>query len=190
MHRLLPALVMSGALVAGTAVVAQSPTQAQQPPQTQAVQPPAGDPKVASPADADFVKNAWLGGKAEVELAEEGRAHAENDAVEDFAEELERVHRDANAQLHMIADRLDVELPEDLTAEHKATELRLHKLNGAEFDRAFLDQMVKNHEAAIVLFTKGSQGSNITVRTFAESKLAAIRDHLKRAQTLRASIGQ
>lgn len=152
-------------------------------------QPPAqpGQPTVGPLSDAEFVKQAWNGGRLEVELAEVARVHAENDAIEELAMHLERDHRDANAQLHMIADRLDIELP-PLPKEHDELENKFEKLTGAAFDRAFLDQIIQSHEKSIALFTQGTKVQNVTLRTFAEATLPKIREHLKRAQDLRGTV--
>lgn len=182
MSSVIVAIAASGAVAIGslTAVDRQS-TAAQ-------TRPPADQVKgQGTAADAEFIQKAWQAGKSEVELAEVARAHAENDAIEDLAAMIEKDHRDANAQLHMIADRLDVKLP-DRTAEQEATEDRLETLRGAAFDREWVAQMIKDHEAGIELFTKAStSATEATVKTFAGSKLPALKEHLKRLQALKTA---
>jgi putative membrane protein len=151
---------------------------------------PKQDQKMAMPSqgaltDAEFMKQATLGGKLEVDLAQMAKTKSSNDKLKKAAEAIEKDHTDANAELRMLADRADVALP-GLTDEQKATKDRFQKLEGAEFDRAWIDQMIKDHEAAIDLFTRGTKATDVTVRTFAESKLPALKNHLQMVKDLQA----
>jgi putative membrane protein len=71
-----------------------------------------------------------------------------------------------------------------LQPEHRATYERLDKLTGAQFDRAWADQIIKSHQAGIELYTKATKLEDENVRTFAAQTLPALRDHLKRAQEI------
>jgi putative membrane protein len=157
--------------------------------QTQTSMPKQGEkmtmPSQGALSDADFMKQATLGGKLEVDLAQMAKTKSDNDKLKKAAEAIEKDHTDANAELRMIADRADVALP-GLTDEQKATKDRFQTLSGAEFDRAWIDQMIKDHEAAIDLFTKGTKATDVTVRTFAESKLPALKNHLQMVKDLQA----
>ena len=156
--------------------------------QTQTMTPKQGE-KMTMPqgalSDADFMKQATLGGKLEVDLAQMAKTKSSNDKLKKAAEAIEKDHTDANAELRMLADRADVALP-GLTDEQKATKDRFQALSGAEFDRAWIDQMIKDHEAAIDLFTKGTKATDVSVRTFAESKLPALKSHLQMVKDLQA----
>jgi putative membrane protein len=71
-----------------------------------------------------------------------------------------------------------------LEPEHRAIYERLDKLSGAQFDRAWADQIIKSHQAGIELFTKATKFADEGVKTFAEQTLPALREHLKRAQEI------
>ena len=56
---------------------------------------------------------------------------------------------------------------------------------------AWIAQTIKDHEAAIALFTRAaSSATDVTVRTLAESKLPALKEHLTRAQALKSEARQ
>ena len=74
--------------------------------------------------------------------------------------------------------------PLPLQPEHRATYERLDKLSGAAFDRAWADQLIKNHQASIEAFTKATTFSDAGVKTFAEQTLPTLREHLKRLQEI------
>src|ERR687892_1286125 len=63
-----------------------------------------------SAAEQEFVQKAVKGNKMESELAEMAKGKAENDAVEDFAQMLERDHEKALEELRAIADKGDIKI--------------------------------------------------------------------------------
>ena len=68
---------------------------------------------------------------------------------------------------------------------------RLAALSGAAFDRAYIDDMVKDHKADIALFEKASRASGDSpLKKFAADKLPTLREHLKMAEEAQASLGK
>ena len=65
---------------------------------------------------------------------------------------------------------------------------RLSSMRGAEFDRAFADEMVRGHRDAIDTVTRErDQVRNSRVRDLIDKTLPVLRDHLSRAQQLTRS---
>jgi len=60
----------------------------------------------------------------------------------------------------------------------------LGKKTGAEFDKAYLEMMVKDHEEAVELFTDASDNKNQTIKTFAADNLPMLQMHLDKAKEL------
>ena len=179
--------IFSFVVLTATPAVVTAQTPPPPPTQTTAQQPPA-TAKTALPAlsDADFVKQAAQAEEGEIDLAELARKNSSNDRIKEFAAKLDKEHRAAQAQLRMLADREDIDLP-DTTTEQNSTEVRLKGLTGAAFDRAWLEEIIKSHERAVELYTQGTSCGNMTLRTYAETKLPAIKEHLKEAKALRGN---
>ena len=103
-----------------------------------------GQAKLAS-ADRDFVLTAAKGGMAEVALGELAGMNAKNDAVKRFGQRMVADHGKANQALADLAQEKGVELPKDVDRAHKGVQDRLAKLQGDAFDRAYVEEMVKDH---------------------------------------------
>ena len=66
----------------------------------------------------------------------------------------------------------------------------LRGLSGAEFDRMYVEHMVKDHEKDIKEFEKeSSKGEDSDVKSFAEQTLPKLREHLQTAQGLVQATG-
>ena len=62
---------------------------------------------------------------------------------------------------------------------------RLAQLTGADFDRQFMRQMVKDHKEAVSLFESQSKnGRDEDLKALAGKMLPTLRDHLKMAQEM------
>ena len=59
----------------------------------------------------------------------------------------------------------------------------MQQLSGAEFDQAYMDEMVKDHEKDIAAFEQQAQaGQDPELRAFAEEALPTLREHLELAE--------
>ncbi len=134
-------------------------------------------------ADNTFVTKAAQGGMAEVELGKLAQQRASNEAVKDFGKRMETDHSKANEQLKTIAVNKGITVPTTLNAKDQATMDKLSKLNGAAFDRAYMEDMVKDHRMDIAEFQKeANSGDDRDVKAFASTTLPTLQDHLKVAE--------
>jgi hypothetical protein len=77
----------------------------------------------------------------------------------------------------------------DVPPEHQALRQKLEKMNGAAFDRAYVDEMVKSHEKGVAEFERAAQSTtNTQLRGFVEKTLPVLRQHLEMAQQLRKEV--
>lgn len=182
MFKAIPLFILAAAIPVG----AQQAQQTAPPPTPPAPQTAQATKTTPAIADADFLQQAALGGKIEVDLAQIAQTRSKNDKVKAIAKKIEADHTEANAQLTMLADRKDVALP-GLTEEQKSSKEKFRTMSDAEFDKAWLAQMVTDHEKAIELFTKALSATDPTIRTFAEGKLPALKEHLKQVKELAGS---
>jgi putative membrane protein len=64
-----------------------------------------------------------------------------------------------------------------------AVYMKLSRLSGEEFDREFIDSMVKDHQQDIALYQQESQHSG-PAADYAKQSLPKLREHLKMAEDL------
>ena len=133
--------------------------------------------------DGDFVTSAAGGGMAEVTLGKLAQDHASSDAVKEFGLRMVSDHTKANEELTALATKKGLTIPADLDREAKATLERLSALNGPAFDLAYMQDMVKDHQADVAEFKKEAKsGSDPDVKAFASKTLPTLQDHLAMAQ--------
>jgi putative membrane protein len=146
--------------------------------------------RAATPAsDADFVTQAAKASAKEIELGRLAARQASNTDVKAFANRMVTDHSKAADELTAIAKKHNMTMPTTATldSEKKAATDKFMSMQGAAFDRAYMDQMVTAHRAAVELFEKESKdGSNAELKAFATKTLPTIREHLKEAEALQA----
>ena len=178
----LSTLVLCAGLVAVTAgsVGAQTASQAA----------PGAAAKAAVPAaDKDFAQKAAIGGLAEVQLGTLAQQKASNAQVKQFGSHMVEDHSKANDELKQIASAKGLALPTDLDATHKSKVAKMEKLSGAEFDRAYMDEMVADHKKDVAEFRKQStSGKDNDLKAFAGKTLPTLEAHLKMAQSTDAAV--
>jgi putative membrane protein len=140
--------------------------------------------------DADFAKDAAIGGRFEVDMGKTAESKGQNQAVKDFGKHMVDDHSKANDKLTAVAKDLKLTLPSALDQKHKDTVDRLSKLSGAQFDREYIAEMVKDHQEDASQFQKQiSAGKNAQLKSFASDTLPMIQQHLKMAQDTQSKLG-
>jgi putative membrane protein len=136
-------------------------------------------------SDKKFIKDAADGGMAEVELGKLAADKASSADVKQFGQRMVDDHSKANDKLKELAAQKGVELPSGLSAKDKATKMHLSKLSGADFDKAYMSDMVKDHKKDVADFQKESQSAkDPAVKSFASDTLPTLQDHLKQAENI------
>jgi putative membrane protein len=126
---------------------------------------------------------------AEVQMGQLATQKASNPDVKAFGQQMVDDHTKANNELKDIASKKGLTLPTGLDAKDQATYDRLSKLSGAEFDRAYMADMVRDHRADIAEFEKeASQGSDPDIKSFASKTLPTLRHHLEMAESTDAKV--
>lgn len=138
--------------------------------------------RMGSP-DNTWINKAAQGGMAEVELGQLAQSNASSDAVKQFGKRMVDDHTKANNELKRIAADKGITLPSGLDAKDQAVKDRLSKLSGKEFDRAYMEDMVKDHRGDVAEFKKeASSGKDSDVKAFAAKTLPTLEEHLKLAE--------
>jgi putative membrane protein len=140
--------------------------------------------------DERFLKNAAQGGMSETQLGELGKSKATKQSVKEFAAMMTVDHSKANQELKSLASQKGVELPGDIEIGQKMAREKLDRLSGAEFDKEFVQQMIKDHKKTIDLFEDASKDAKDSdVKSFADKTLPTLRGHLQQAEALKKDVG-
>jgi putative membrane protein len=143
-----------------------------------------------SAADVKFAKEAAMGGMMEVDLGKVAVQKASNAKVKEFGQRMADDHSKAADQLKSIAAKENITLPTELDAKHKAMVDKMSSLSGAEFDRAYMADMVKDHQHDVADFQKEStSGSDDTLKAWAGKTLPTLQEHLRIAKETDSSLG-
>jgi putative membrane protein len=158
------------------------------PPQSAAPSPNVGAPSV-SQSERQFVTQAANDGMAEVKLGQLAQQKGRDTDVKNFGRKMVDDHSKANADLKQVADKNGVALPNDLDPKNQATYDRLSKLNGAEFDRAYMQDMVADHRKDVSDFQREANAAqNPDLRSFVQRTTPVLQQHLALAQQVQDSL--
>lgn len=139
--------------------------------------------------DRLFVEQASTGGMAEVELGKLAERKSQDPAVKGFAQRMIQDHTKANNQLISLAKQAGTPLGSSLDAEHEGVRATLEKLDGHQFDVAYVDGQVQDHQkTAQLLEWEIGSGQDMALKRFASETLPTVLQHLQMAQDLRAQL--
>jgi putative membrane protein len=172
------------ALMAGTAFAQTNKASGVNPANTNA-QSQAGAQK-ASKADQAFVKEAIQGDLSEVKVGQLAQQKGQSQDVKSFGQMLQQDHSQNLQQAQQLAQQVSVTPPTEPNAKQKAMYDKLSKLNGAQFDKAFAKDMVKDHKEDIAKFQKEAKSKG-EVAQFAQQTLPVLQKHLQTAQSIQNS---
>lgn len=146
-------------------------------------------------SDTQFAFNAAMGGISEVKLGTLATQKGSETTVKDFGQRMVTDHSKAGEELKSIALQAKIALPADVSKDDAELYARLSKLSGKEFDMAYADEMVKDHEKDVEEFQReATSGSNPQLKDFAARTLPILQSHLQQARgmqkTVRASFGK
>lgn len=101
---------------------------------------------VSNGADRDFIRDLAIANRAEIELGKLALERAQNAEVKKFAQMMIDDHTKAGDDLKAIASRHNLQIPMELDDDHRDMREKLADRQGAEFDRAYIEQMVEAHD--------------------------------------------
>ncbi len=133
----------------------------------------------------EFLTKAANGGMAEVDAGKLADTKALSADVKRFAMMMVMDHTKANAEVKALAAARNVTLPAMVSDDKKKTADDLAAKSGSAFDKAYMDQMIKDHKETINLFEKGADDSkDAEVKTFINNTLPKLKMHLDSAQMI------
>ena len=139
-------LLVDAASLAGSGGTARPQSDTARPKQGTA-RPGAGQSQGAASSEAgEFINHMAIAGLAEVQLGEMASKQASSPEVKAFGQMMVKDHSQANKELARVASQLNVQLPTDLDEKHNSLKTKLSNLQGAEFDREYMNAMVEGHQ--------------------------------------------
>ena len=144
---------------------------------------PSKSPATAALSDKDkaFMKEAAKGGMMEVDMGKMAQQKGKSADVKKFGSTMVADHTKAGNELMAIAKKKGVDLSKEKG--------KMMKLNDANFDKDYIDAMVKDHEEDLAAFqAEAKNGSDADVKAFASKTSAVIRKHLDMAKAAQAKL--
>jgi len=139
-----------------------------------------GGMSAMSPEDKEFVSKAGMGGLYEVLAGNLALQKAQHADVKAFAQKMVTDHGMGNTELAQLATAKGLALPTELGGEHKSAYEHLQSLSGAEFDKAYMQHMVPDHEKTVADFDKASTtATDADVKGWAGKTLPTLQEHLR-----------
>jgi putative membrane protein len=142
-----------------------------------------GTSSTVLPADKDWVSNAGMAGMAEVQMGNLALQKTQNADVRAFAQRMVTDHSKANDELQQLVTAKGLTLPAQLDDENDDAVEHLEGLSGAEFDKAYMQHMVADHNKAVTLFQTGANtAQDVDIKAYAAKNLPIIQEHATLAQ--------
>ncbi len=136
-----------------------------------------------------FLVKAANGGMAEVKLAQLAKEKATDTAVQHFADMMIADHSAANEKVKALAAERNVTLPAEPGEDEQKKAAELGKKAGKDFDKDYVNTMVKGHEETLDLFKKcSSKTSDGAVKAFADNTIPTIEHHLMRIKDIKKGL--
>jgi putative membrane protein len=135
--------------------------------------------------DSEFAVEAADGGLFEVQLATLVLTKATAPQVKQFAQMMVDDHTKANSELKTLAGQKSIALPDVMSEKCQRKYYDLDQKKGSDFDKEYIDLMVKDHKDDIDKFEKEAEkGNDAEIKSWASGKLATLRHHLTEAERI------
>jgi putative membrane protein len=145
-----------------------------------------------SKQDRQYFSSLAQANLAEVQAGKAAQDRAKSDEVKQFGEHMVEDHSKMLEEQQTLAKSKGVQLPKQPNKEQQAAMKKLQSAKGEQFDRAFMSQMVKDHEKALKLAQAAAKNAkDPQLKALAEKAAPEIEKHLQMAKQIsdKASAG-
>lgn len=133
-----------------------------------------------SAKDKTFIKNAAKGGMEEVEMGKMALQQGKSADVKKFGQRMVTDHTKANNELMALAAKKGFALPNEKTKTEKF---------GANFDKEYMADMVKDHEKDLAEFQEEAKnGSDPDLKAWAAKTAETVKKHLALAKETQSKL--
>jgi len=141
-----------------------------------------------SASDRHFLNAAIMGSMAEVQLGHLALQKAAGNDVRQFAQEMINDHSRASGKFVRTAGRKGVVPPTTVGADALKTYKRLSALEGAAFDRAYMQAMLEDHQKDVAEFKNASRSvRDRDLHALVVATLPVLQSHLEMARKMMQS---
>jgi len=128
--------------------------------------------------DEQFMVKADQGGHNEIGLSRLALEKGVTGDTKTFANKMITDHTKAGNELKPIAQAKNVTLTGEMDAQHKSLRDAMSKMSGQQFEQAYMDQMVKDHEQTVALLQGEIEGGeDPDVKAWAQKTLPVVQQH-------------
>ena len=139
--------------------------------------------------DMKFLRGMAQANLAEVQAGKMAQGKAQNAEVKKFAQHMVDDHGKALSENRSLAKSKGVQLPSAPAKKHQDAAKKLEQASGVEFDKAFMQQMVKDHEDALKLHQEAAKtAKDKELKAAAEKAVPVIQKHLEMAKSTAAAL--
>lgn len=132
-----------------------------------------------------FVTESVTGSLAEINLGRLAASKGESDSVKQFGERMVNDHTAALEKVRRVAQEKNIPVPSSPDSKHEKLAARLEKLSGTDFDKAYIQHMIRDHEKDVRTAERVSENSaDADVKQLASTLLTTYRAHLERAREI------
>jgi putative membrane protein len=149
----------------------------------------AQDKKALARQDAQYLQRLAQGDMAEVTAGKAAAGKAQSGEVKAFADHMVKDHGKMLEEKRKMAKAKQVQLPSGPDKEAQAAMKKLESASSSEFDRAYMKQMVQDHEKALKLVKEtASKAQDAELKAAAQKAAPDIEKHLEMAKKISTSL--
>ena len=147
------------------------------------------DQKIDS-ADASAMKQLAQDNINEIAAGKAAAAKAQNPQVKQFAQKMATDHQQMLTELQKLAKSKDVALPTSGSLKDQAQMKIMEKTAGADFDKKYMEQMVKDHQKDVQATQElATKAKDPQFKAAVQKAHAKIQEHLALAQRIASQTG-
>ncbi len=130
--------------------------------------------------DSEFMKSAAHSDQNEIQLSKLALEKGATGMAKTHADMMIKDHTKSTADLKAIAQKKNVALPTDMDAEHKTIAANMRKLSGKELEKAFMDQMITDHQKTLnTMAAHRAMTQNTDLQGFIDKTTPVVTNHLQ-----------
>jgi putative membrane protein len=139
--------------------------------------------------DAQFVTDVQDINLAEQHLGQLAESRATSGDVKELGRMMQAQHKKAYDELASLAAKKNITVPSAMSESAKKDYDKLNDKAGKEFDKEFVDMMVKGHKDAIDKFEKATKNAtDPDIQAWAANTLPELRKHLDHAMNVQDAL--
>lgn len=139
--------------------------------------------------DTDFLVSAHINSQLQVALGQAATQQSQSPRVQEFGAQLVNENEVVQHNISALAEGAGIEIDPALTPEYASLVDSVQTLSGREFDEAFLDLVIEEHDEDIDRFTRlTSRAENPIVRNMISDNLEILRRRKNQAEELKDNL--